>query len=214
MTLIQFLFGPKDALDELAHQAIRLMFRAKRLETKSARDAATAWLMADMALQMISDNVKHYPFLPCQHKPFLMVNAQGLIVEPSASMSSPPLPPGTVDSVSRSLLSRAESILSPHEEPPLAVDDQDFFKIEPGASPAVASAYSTALETVGHAPTPYDRYVLVAGDGADHASNFAAVSQPAFNRIFARRLDESRVNSLDDLRQALAGILSAEPATP
>src|ERR1700677_3044142 len=62
MNMFELLCDPKDELDVLASRAIFLMWRAQSRQAKS-REAVIACWFADYVLHLISDQVKHYPFL-------------------------------------------------------------------------------------------------------------------------------------------------------
>jgi hypothetical protein len=161
MNIIEFLWGDKDALDELAAGAIRQMLRARSIESKSAEDAALAWHLAYCALLLISQNLKHYPFVPQETNAGWVVDNSGRIVEQSGSMSGEPLTEATVLRLSSAFLDGANELLKKHEEPISIADDAKCFPITDN-QPVLQAAFEQALEKPGEASGQFwNRYHIV-----------------------------------------------------
>lgn len=180
MNLLEFLWGEKDALDELAAGAIRQMLRAKSIEPKSGEDAAMAWQLAYSTLQLISQNLKHYPFVPQEPNGGLVVDASGQIVEQSGSMPGEPLTEASVLRLSSALLDKANELLKKHEEPLSLADDAEFFSVTDN-QPVIQAAYEQVLKKTGDAsPQFWNRYLFVISESPDDA--IPVLQLPAINQ--------------------------------
>ncbi len=209
MTILEVLLRPKDTADALAARALRLMLRAKAVSRQATVDGPIAWLFASAALRLISEHLKHYPFLPQEPNGGWRPGVSGWPIEQSGSMRREPLSEATVIALSSTFLDKADDLLQNHQEPPGITDKADFFPDAENHA-GVQPAYERILLMLAdHSSLDWSRYCIVVGEPTDTAGHMVHV--PALNQGYANLVKATHVSSLADLPQAIRQLIQTAP---
>jgi hypothetical protein len=209
-TLFGFhLMQPKDALDKLADDAIYLSMRARGLEDQAPADAGYASLLAVSALHLISDQVKHYPFVERRFTDSGWIfDSAGRLSERSGSMRGEPMTEEAVHALATIFLNKAQAVLAKFSQPASSLIEFD-------------SSSHMVLSTA--TPIDFDRFLTIGepNEGpcfmfvVDDAAPFAADRLPTAGAIGGVGVDSMdaltgaiRVNSVDELVATLVQLFS------